>query len=146
MTGAFRGIKTGDYVLAGVLTALGVLLMVFDVRSTDAQVARDVADGSMVHAVSSHSLWMIPVFAAATVSVLWWRRSLLAVTGVAIVVMALHDVLFGWVTRCGAGLPLALVLVFLGGADLRAGEGVASRRAQRAAGLRRRCGRRDHRP
>lgn len=113
MTWAFRGIKTGDYVLAGVLTALGVLLMVFDVRSTDAQVARDVADGSMVHAVSSHSLWMIPVFAAATVSVLWWRRSLLAVTGVAIVVMALHDVLFGWVTRCGAGLPLALVLVFL---------------------------------
>ena len=107
MSGVFRGIKAGDWILAGILTALGVLLMVFDVRSTDAQVARDVADGSMVHAVSSHSLWMIPLFAAATVSVLWWRRSLLAVTGVAIVVMALHDVLFGWVTRCGAGLPLA---------------------------------------
>jgi signal transduction histidine kinase len=113
MTWAFRGIKIGDYVLAAILTALGVLLMVFDVQSTDAQVARAVADGSMVHAVSSHSLWMIPLFAAATVSVLWWRRSLLAVTGIAIVVMALHDVLFGWVTRCGAGLPLALVLVFL---------------------------------
>jgi signal transduction histidine kinase len=28
--------------------------------------------------------------------------------------MALHDGLFGWVTRCGAGLPLALVLAFLG--------------------------------
>jgi signal transduction histidine kinase len=28
--------------------------------------------------------------------------------------MALHDVLFGWVTRCGAGLPLAFVLAFLG--------------------------------
>jgi signal transduction histidine kinase len=113
MTWAFRGIKIGDYVLAAILTALGLLLMVFDVRSTDAQVARAVADGSMVHAESSHSLWMIPLFAAATVSVLWWRRSLLAVTGIAIVVMALHDVLFGWVTRCGAGLPLALVLVFL---------------------------------
>ena len=37
----------------------------------------------------------------------------LAVTGASIVLMALHDVLFGWVTRCGAGLPLALVLVFL---------------------------------
>jgi signal transduction histidine kinase len=113
MTWAFRGIKIGDYVLAAILTTLGVLLMEFDIRSTDAQVARAVADGSMVHAVSSHSLWMIPLFAAATVSVLWWRRSLLAVTGVAIVVMTLHDVLFGWVTRCGAGLPLALVLVFL---------------------------------
>ena len=113
MTWAFRGIKIGDYVLAAILTTLGVLLMEFDIRSTDAQVARAVADGSMVHAVSSHSLWMIPLFAAATVSVLWWRRSVLAVTGVAIVVMTLHDVLFGWVTRCGAGLPLALVLVFL---------------------------------
>ena len=113
MTWAFRGIKIGDCVLAAILTTLGVLLMEFDIRSTDAQVARAVADGSMVHALSSHSLWMIPLFAAATVSVLWWRRSVLAVTGIAIVVMALHDVLFGWVTRCGAGLPLALVLVFL---------------------------------
>ena len=113
MTWAFRGIKIGDYVLAAILTTLGVLLMEFDIRSTDGQVARAVADGSMVHAVSSHSLWMIPLFAAATVSVLWWRRSLLAVTGIAIAVMALHDVLFGWETRCGAGLPLALVLVFL---------------------------------
>ena len=114
MTGVFRGVRIGDYALAGVLTALGVLLMEFDVRSTDASVARQVADGSMVHALSSHSPWMIPVFAAATIPVLWWRRSLLAVTGIAIVVMALHDVLFGWVTRCGAGLPLALVLAFLG--------------------------------
>jgi signal transduction histidine kinase len=113
MTGVFRGVRIGDYALAGVLTALGVLLMDFDVRSTDASVARQVADGSMVHSLSSHSPWMIPVFAAATIPVLWWRRSLLAVTGIAIVVMALHDVLFGWVTRCGAGLPLALVLVFL---------------------------------
>lgn len=113
MTRALRGIKIGDYVLAGVLAALGVLLMVFDVQSTDAQVAKAIADGSMVHVESSHSPWMIPVFAAATIPVLWWRRSLLAVTGVAIVIMALHDVLFGWVTRCGAGLPLALVLVFL---------------------------------
>jgi signal transduction histidine kinase len=113
MSAILRGVKIGDYVLAGVLTALGVLLMVFDVRESDAGVARAIADGSMVHTVSSHSPWMIPVFAAATIPVLWWRRSVLAVTGVAIVVMVLHDVLFGWVTRCGAGLPLALVLAFL---------------------------------
>ncbi|HEY4700546.1 MAG TPA: hypothetical protein VIH64_01580, partial [Streptosporangiaceae bacterium] len=114
MSGILRGVKVGDYVLAGVLTALGVLLMVFDVRESNAGVARAIADGSMVHTVSSHSPWMIPVFAAATIPVLWWRRSVLAVTGIAIVVMVLHDVLFGWVTRCGAGLPLALVLAFLG--------------------------------
>ncbi len=114
MSGIWRGIKAGDYVLAAVLTALGVLMMHFDVGESDAQVSRAIADGSMVHAMSSHSAWMFPVFAAAMVSALWWRRSVLAVIGVATVIMALHDGLFGWVTRCGAGLPLALVLAFLG--------------------------------
>jgi signal transduction histidine kinase len=53
-------------------------------------------------------------FAGATVPILWWRRSVIAVAAVAVGVMALHDILFGWVTRCGAGLPLAFVLAFLG--------------------------------
>ena len=110
----FRGIKVRDWVLAGVLTGLGLIVMQFDVQVTDAHVAKAVAEGSMVHPMGSHSAWMIPVFFAATVPVLWWRRSVIAVTGVAIAVMALHDVLFGWVTRCGAGLPLAFVLAFLG--------------------------------
>jgi signal transduction histidine kinase len=113
MSGALRGIKAVDWVMAGVLTALGVLLMVFNVRESHASVAKAIADGSMVHTVSSHSPWMIPVFAAATIPVLWWRRNLLAVIGIAVAVMVLHDLLFGWVTRCGAGLPLALVLTFL---------------------------------
>lgn len=114
MGGALRGIKAGDYVLAGVLTTLCLVMATFDVQTTDAEVARSIASGSMVHAVSSHSLWMLPVFAAAAVPALWWRRSVLAAIGAAIAVMALHDVLFGWVTRCGAGLPLAFVLAFLG--------------------------------
>jgi signal transduction histidine kinase len=110
----FRGIKMRDAALAGALTGLGLLLMQFDVQLTDAHVAKAVAEGSMVHSMSSHSTWMIPVFLGATIPVLWWRRSVIAVTGIAIAVVALHDVLFGWVTRCGAGLPLALVLAFLG--------------------------------
>jgi signal transduction histidine kinase len=109
-----RGIKVRDYALAGVLTALGFLVMQFDVQVTDAHVAKAVAEGSMVHSMGSHSAWMIPVFFAATIPVLWWRRSVITVTGIAIAIMALHDVLFGWVTRCGAGLPLAFVLAFLG--------------------------------
>jgi signal transduction histidine kinase len=114
MGGALRGIKPGDYVLAGILAALGVLMGWFDVHQSDASVTQAIAGGSMVHTMSSHSVWMIPVFAAAAVPVLWWRRSVLLVTGIAAVIMALHDVLFGWVTRCGFGLPLALVLTFLG--------------------------------
>lgn len=110
----FRGTKVRDWVLAGVLTALGVLLMLENVTMPDAGVDRAIAEASMVHAMSSHSSWMIPVFAGATIPVLWWRRSVLAVTGIAVAVMALHVLLFGWVTRCGAGLPLAFVLAFLG--------------------------------
>jgi signal transduction histidine kinase len=113
MSGALRGIKIGDWVLAAILTGLGLLLMVFDVQESDANVAKAIATGSMVHTMSSHSWWLLPVFAAATVPVLWWRRNLFAVIGIAIGVMALHDAIFGWVTRCGAGLPLALTLTFL---------------------------------
>jgi signal transduction histidine kinase len=110
----FREIKVRDYALAGVLTVLGLLVMQFNVQVTDAHVAKAVAEGSMVHPMGSHSAWMIPVFFVATVPVLWWRRSVIAVTSIAIAVVSVHDVLFGWVTRCGAGLPLAFVLAFLG--------------------------------
>jgi signal transduction histidine kinase len=61
---------------------------------------------------------MLPVFALATIPVLWWRRNVIAVTGFALVVMVAHDLLFGWVTRCGAGLPLAFVLAYLGAVSL----------------------------
>ena len=95
----FREVKGRDWVFAGVLTALGVLLMQLDVRMSDADVGKAIADGSMVHAVDSHSWWMVPVFAGATVPVLWWRRGVIAVTAVALVVMVSHDAIFGWVTR-----------------------------------------------
>jgi signal transduction histidine kinase len=113
-----RGIRPVDWVLAGALTALGVWLMVEDVTITDAHVTAAVADGSMAHEMTSHSWVMIPVFALATVPVLWWRRNVLAVATIALVVMVLHDLLFGWVTRCGAGLPLAFVLAYLGAVGL----------------------------
>ena len=116
--GVFRGIRPVDWVLAGALTALGILLMVVNVLIQDAQVASAVAEGSMVHQMTSHSWAMVPVFALASVPVLWWRRNVLAVTGIALAVMVLHDLLFGWVTRCGAGLPLAFVLAYLGAVSL----------------------------
>ncbi|MBU2664123.1 hypothetical protein KOI35_11530 [Actinoplanes bogorensis] len=108
------GIRRIDWFVAGCLTALGVVLMVFNVRTDDTEFAREIARGAAAHPIESHSVWMVPLFAAATVPVLWWRRNVLAVTGVALGVMVLHDLIFGWVTRCGAGLPLAFVLTFLG--------------------------------
>jgi signal transduction histidine kinase len=111
----FQGIRPVDWVLAGALTALGVWLMVEDVLFQDSRAAAAIADGNMVHQVTSHSWAMIPVFALATVPVLWWRRNVIVVTGIALAVMVVHDLLFDWVTRCGAGLPLAFVLAYLGG-------------------------------
>src|SRR4051812_43887917 len=110
----FRGVKKQDWLLAGVLTALGVLLMLLNVTTSDTDVAAAIARGEAVHSMDTHSAWMIPVFLGTTVPLLWWRRGVLAVTGVCLAFMVLHDALFGWVTRCGAGLPIAFVLVFLG--------------------------------
>jgi signal transduction histidine kinase len=110
----FRGIRPVDWVLAGALTAIGLVLMYGDVQFDDAQTPAEIAKGTMVHQMSSHSWVMIPVFVLAPIAVLWWRRNVIAVTGFALAVMVAHDLLFGWVTRCGAGLPLAFVLAYLG--------------------------------
>ncbi len=117
-SGVFRGIRPVDWVLAGALTTLGIWLMVENVLFQDERAAAAIADGTMVHQLTSHSWVMVPVFALATVPVLWWRRNAIIVTGIALVVMVLHDVLFGWVTRCGAALPLAFVLAYLGAVSL----------------------------
>jgi hypothetical protein len=117
-SGVFRGVRRVDWVLAGLLTVLGVFLMVENVLFSDSHAAAAIADGTMVHEMTSHSWAMVPVFALATLPVLWWRRGVMTVTGFALVVMVLHDLLFGWVTRCGAALPLAFVLAYLGAVAL----------------------------
>lgn len=117
-SGIFKGLRPVDWVLAGALTALGVWLMVLNVVTSDAQVAASISAGGMVHEVSSHSWAMVPVFAVTTVPVLWWRRNVIVVTGIAVVAMVAHDLVFGWLTRCGAGLPLAFVVAYLGAATL----------------------------
>jgi signal transduction histidine kinase len=114
MSEVFRGVKVGDWLLAGGLSVLSVLMMTADIATTDAESARSLAEGSAVHLPDSHSPWMIPVFLAAFIPILWWRRSVLVAGGAALAAMVLHDLVFGWVTRCGAGLPLAFVLAFLG--------------------------------
>jgi hypothetical protein len=116
--GAFRGIRLGDWGVAAALTALGVALMVEDVTISDERVSASIADNTMVHQMTTHSWAMVPVFALATIPVLWWRRGITTVTGIALAAMIVHDVLFGWVTRCGAGLPLAIVLAYLGAVAL----------------------------
>jgi glucose-6-phosphate-specific signal transduction histidine kinase len=113
-----RRVRPVDWVLAGALTALATWLMVENVLFQDDHAAAAIAKGTMVHEMTSHSWAMVPLFALGSAAVLWWRRSLIVVTGFALAVTVLHDLLFGWVTRCGAGLPLAFVLAYLGAVTL----------------------------
>jgi signal transduction histidine kinase len=100
----WRGIRPVDVAVTSVLAGLGVLLMVMDIASDDPMTRID-----------SRSWWTVPAFLAAVVPVLWWRRNLLAVLAVSVAAMTAHDVLFGHLVRCGAGLPVAFVLAFLAG-------------------------------
>jgi hypothetical protein len=101
MTSIFRGVRPLDYVLAAALTALGVVLMVANMGGPDGSTRID-----------STSWVMIPVFAAATLPILWRRANLWAVLGVTAAALGVHDIAFGWVVRCGAGLPLAFALAY----------------------------------
>src|SRR5690349_13402002 len=99
-----RDVRPLDVALTGLLLALGSWLMVLDITSGDAGTR-----------VDSHSWLILPLFLLAMVPVLWWRRHLVAVAAAAAVVMVAHDLLFGHMVRCGAGLPLVFVLAFLSG-------------------------------
>jgi hypothetical protein len=104
MSTLFTGVRKGDVVLAASLTTLGVVAMVGNIAGGEASVRID-----------SQSWLMIPVFAAATLPILWRRRNLLAVYAVTVVALTVHVFAFGWVVRCGAGLPLAVALAYASG-------------------------------
>jgi signal transduction histidine kinase len=103
----FGSVRPVDAVVAGVLTVLAVLLM-------QMQVGMDVGVPVEGITVDASTAWL-HLFVIAPLAVLWWRRSVIAVIVLAIVVVLLHTLLFGHVVRCGAGLPLAFVVSFLGG-------------------------------
>lgn len=104
MNRILRDVRPLDYVLAATMTAIGVLLMVANIQSSDGSTRID-----------SRSWLMVPLFSAATVPILWRRRNLWAVLGITAAAFAVHDVAFGWVVRCGAGLPLAFALAYAAG-------------------------------
>jgi len=97
-------IRPVDYVLAGLLTAGGALLMVENVMAD--------GDTDLAHPVSTTSWAILPVFLLVTVPILGRRRHVLAVVGVTAAAMAVHVLAFGWLTRCGIGLPLAAALAY----------------------------------
>ena len=103
MNGILKGIRPLDYVLAALLTAAGVVLMLGNITGTDS---------NLPHPLSTTTAAMLPGFLLVTLPILWRRRNALAVVGITLVTMALHVVMFGWVTRCGVALPLAFALSY----------------------------------
>lgn len=102
MSTLFTGVRKGDVALTVLLAAAGVLLMIENIGAgADAGVRID-----------SHSWLMLPLFTAAMVTVLWRRRDMLAVIAASAALIGVHVLAFGWVVRCGAGLPLAFALAY----------------------------------
>ncbi len=99
-----KGVKPSDYALTALLVVLAVLIAVANMTAS--------ATADLPHALDSQSWWMIPVFAAATLPSLWRRRHVLPAIAVSFAVMAASLPMFGWVTRCGFGLPLAFALAY----------------------------------
>jgi hypothetical protein len=102
MNEIFAGVRKGDVLLAVLMTALGGLMMLENILSDSTAEVR----------IDSHSWVLVPVFAAATIPILWRRRSMIGVLVVTAAALAVHVVAFGWLVRCGAGLPLAFALAY----------------------------------
>jgi signal transduction histidine kinase len=103
--GLFRGTTRSDVGVVVVLAAIGVFLMVENIRAG--------ADADL--RIDSHSWWLVPAWLGAVLPLLWWRRRPIAIALVVTAVVAVHVVAFGWVARCGCGLPLAWTVAFLVG-------------------------------
>ena len=97
-------VRPVDAVLAGILCALAAVMAIEDINYK-----------GTAFQIESHSWLQLPIWVAAALAVLWWRRNLvaalLASSGLALV----HLLAFGHTTRCGSGIPLAFVFAFLCG-------------------------------
>ena len=98
----FEGVRKGDVALAAVLTALGVVLMVENITAVDP----DVRDRLALVAHGAGLRRRDPARSCGG------GANMLAVTLVSTAAMAAHVLAFGWVVRCGAGLPLAFALAY----------------------------------
>jgi hypothetical protein len=99
-----RTIRPLDYLLAAALTAAGVLLMAENISAGD--------DPSLIHPPSTTSWVIVPVFLLVTLPILGRRANIAAVAGGTAAAVAVHVLAFGWLTRCGVVLPLAVALAY----------------------------------
>lgn len=97
-----KKIRPSDIAWTVLLAGAGVLLMVANINAGPNSDVR----------VDSHSWALVPFFLLAVAPVLWRRTDAVLATGLSTAAMGLHDVAFGSLIRCGAGLPLSFVLAY----------------------------------
>lgn len=98
-------IRPLDYVLAAVMVAIAAVLGV-------ANVVAGAHDSGLAHQLDSHSPMIVPVLVLTALPILWRRQFILQAVGVSFVVMAASVPAFGWITRCGIGLPLSIAMAY----------------------------------
>jgi hypothetical protein len=98
-----KGIRPLDYVLTAVMVGLAIVLAVMNMT---------VETSDLAHPLDSQSALMIPVFVLAALPILWRREHVLTALGISVAVVASSVPAFGWVTRCGFALPLAVAFAY----------------------------------
>jgi hypothetical protein len=99
-----RTIRPLDYLLAAVMTAGGIFLMWENINAGSSD--------DLIHAPSTTSWAIVPVFLLVTLPILWRRSNIGVVSAVTAAATIVHVIAFGWLTRCGVVLPLAFALAY----------------------------------
>jgi hypothetical protein len=99
-----KGIRPLDYVLTGVLLAGAIFLGFENVNAG--------ADADLAHAMDSHSGWIVPVFALSVLPMLLRRKAVIAAIATSTIIVGASVPMFGWITRCGYALPLAIAFAY----------------------------------
>jgi hypothetical protein len=97
-----------DLAFAAVISALGVMQMIANVRDPD-------IDASAL---------AVPLFLLVTVPLVWRRAAPLAALGATLAALLVHIALFGTIVRCGVMFPLLFMLAFSAGAMLPRRDGL----------------------
>lgn len=104
MSRILAGVRPMDYVLTAVMVVLAVLIALENIQAT--------VGAGLAHPLDSQSVWMLPVFVATAMPILWRRRNILAGIAASTLILVASLPIFGWVTRCGFALPLAIAMAY----------------------------------
>ena len=118
---SLEGVGKRDYVIAGVLTALGLALMYLNVAEYDAEEYK--RNSAIYYGGVVPYAFAIPLFPLVTVPLLWRRVAPIEAMEVAFAGLVINEMLVGTdVIRCGVVFPTAFLFAFTAGAQLQGRE------------------------